>query len=145
MTGAVDKLTVAQPSTTQKEVDEIYAKYGITKNPSLEAELRKLKEKLLKLDMEQGDNSEIIDRVLKSLTKAKSLESDSLTWDVIWKHSIDKAKNLFLSVYAADCVVWPPLQLINFSFVPLQYQVLFVNLCNLLWNTFLSIVVNKPH
>ena len=45
----------------------------------------------------------------------------------------------------ADCVVWPPLQLINFTFVPLQYRVLYVNVANLFWNTFLSLQANKSH
>jgi hypothetical protein len=35
----------------------------------------------------------------------------------------------------ADCIVWPPLQLINFTFVAKPYQVLYVNLCNIAWNT----------
>lgn len=45
-----------------------------------------------------------------------------------------------LQTYIADCVVWPPLQLINFTFVPLRLQVLYINLANLGWNTFLSMM-----
>lgn len=47
-----------------------------------------------------------------------------------------------LQTYVADCVVWPPLQLINFTFVPLRLQVLYINACNLAWNTFLSMMAS---
>lgn len=55
-----------------------------------------------------------------------------------WNHT----KKVYGATYAADCVVWPPLQLINFTFIPVQYQVLYVNICNLFWNTFLSFMAN---
>lgn len=32
-------------------------------------------------------------------------------------------QSVFVPTYIADCVFWPPLQLINFSFVPLRFQV----------------------
>ena len=49
------------------------------------------------------------------------------------------------SPISSDCLVWPPLQLINFTFVPLRLQVLYVNIANLGWNTFLSVMANKAH
>lgn len=55
-----------------------------------------------------------------------------------WKHT----KTVYKATYIADCIVWPPLQLINFTFIPVQYQVLYVNICNLFWNTFLSFMAN---
>jgi hypothetical protein len=55
-----------------------------------------------------------------------------------WQHT----KNVYLLTYAIDWCAWPFLQLINFSLVPLKYQVLYVNVCNLFWNTFLSFMAN---
>lgn len=55
-----------------------------------------------------------------------------------WNHT----KDVYLLTYAVDCAAWPFLQLINFSLVPLRYQVLYVNICNLFWNTFLSFMAN---
>mmetsp|Transcript_19686 Transcript_19686/g.36222 ORF Transcript_19686/g.36222 Transcript_19686/m.36222 type:complete len:178 (-) Transcript_19686:500-1033(-) len=38
----------------------------------------------------------------------------------------------------ANWLVWIPVQIANFTFVPVLYQVLVVNFVGLLWNTFLS-------
>lgn len=35
-------------------------------------------------------------------------------------------------------VVWPVLQGINFSLVPLQYRLLYINFCSLFWSAYLS-------
>jgi hypothetical protein len=37
-----------------------------------------------------------------------------------------------------NLVVWPVLQTINMSMVPLQYRLLYVNVCSLFWSAFLS-------
>jgi hypothetical protein len=62
-------------------------------------------------------------------------------WDRTWKH----CKEVYLPTYLADVTVWPPLQLINFTYVPVRFQFLFVNTANLAWNTFLSMMANKHH
>jgi hypothetical protein len=38
----------------------------------------------------------------------------------------------------ANWCVWIPAQMINFGFVPLQFQVLFNNALGLFWNAYLS-------
>lgn len=35
-------------------------------------------------------------------------------------------------------VVWPVLQAVNMSVVPLQYRLLYINVCSLFWSAFLS-------
>lgn len=40
-------------------------------------------------------------------------------------------------------VVWPVVQAVNFSLVPLQFRVLFVNIVGLFWSGFLSLQANK--
>ncbi|CAG7827076.1 unnamed protein product, partial [Allacma fusca] len=39
-----------------------------------------------------------------------------------------------------DVVLWTPCQIINFRFVPVSHQVLFVNVLTVNWNIFLSYV-----
>jgi len=46
----------------------------------------------------------------------------------------------FPKVIKANYTVWPAIQLTNFYFIPLQHRVLFVNMCALLWSTFLAFV-----
>ena len=39
-------------------------------------------------------------------------------------------------------IFWIPVQTLNFSFIPLKYQVLFMTSCNLLWNVYISSLVD---
>ena len=68
-----------------------------------------------------------------------------LDWRKIWDQTWSHMKEVYWQTFLADCVVWPPLQFFNFTFVPLRYQVLYVNVANLGWNTFLSVMANKKH
>lgn len=60
-------------------------------------------------------------------------------------HAWEHTKEVFVPTYVADCAIWPFLQYVNFKFVPLHYQALYVNVCNLGWNTFLSFMANSHH
>ncbi|OWZ19625.1 hypothetical protein PHMEG_0006096 [Phytophthora megakarya] len=44
----------------------------------------------------------------------------------------------------ANYTIWPIANMINYSYVPLQYRVLFVNCVNLVWTTVLSTISNRP-
>ncbi|CAK9302471.1 unnamed protein product [Gordionus sp. m RMFG-2023] len=44
----------------------------------------------------------------------------------------------FPFIYLMDCIFWPPVQVVNFSYVPTKYRVMYVNSFTLLWDTFLS-------
>ncbi|CAD6240573.1 GSCOCG00008852001-RA-CDS, partial [Cotesia congregata] len=43
-----------------------------------------------------------------------------------------------LETYKVDCCFWPPTQIVNFLFIPIQYRVIYINLMNVFYNIFLS-------
>jgi hypothetical protein len=103
------------------------------------AQLERIRSLLEASDLED----ESIERVLALL--AEEEVKSHLEWKQIWDSSLAQLKEVFWPTFVADCVVWPPIQFVNFSVVPLQYRVLYVNICNLGWNTFLSFMSNKGH
>lgn len=44
---------------------------------------------------------------------------------------IDKWRNTFMPSYKANLTIWPAVQGVNFTVVPLDYRVLFVNVISL--------------
>ncbi|XP_047113957.1 mpv17-like protein 2 isoform X1 [Schistocerca piceifrons] len=52
-------------------------------------------------------------------------------------------KSKFWTVYAADWLVWPPSQFINFYFVPPTYRLMYVNFVTTLYNVFLSYIKHE--
>jgi hypothetical protein len=91
------------------------------------------------------EQRKIIDSMLQKLKEKQALDTAQLSWGDVFNHSFEHTKSVYIETYLADCIIWPPLQFINFTFVPLRYQSLYVNICNLGWNTFLSIMANKSH
>lgn len=100
---------------------------------------------------EEEEQSRLISDLIRMINESRDKESHShdlkvrqhFEWERIWQRTWSHTKEVYWTTYFTDCLVWPPLQLINFSFVPLRFQFLFVNVANLAWNTFLSLMANK--
>ncbi|KAL2038239.1 hypothetical protein N7G274_008888 [Stereocaulon virgatum] len=52
----------------------------------------------------------------------------------------EKLKSTYVEALKKNWMVWPPVQAINFKFVPLEHRVLVVNVVSLGWNCYLSYV-----
>ncbi|XP_047986287.1 mpv17-like protein 2 [Leguminivora glycinivorella] len=46
----------------------------------------------------------------------------------------------FKYTYVGDCLFWPPIQFINFYFLPTKYRVFYINGATMLFNVFLSYI-----
>jgi protein Mpv17 len=54
----------------------------------------------------------------------------------------NKVKATYVPTLEKDFAAWPMLSMINFSFVPARYQVLYVGVANTAWNAFLCTMSN---
>ena len=55
----------------------------------------------------------------------------------------EKLQSTYTSALARNWMLWPPVQTINFKFVPLEHRVLVVNVVSLGWNCYLSWVASQ--
>ncbi|XP_067636100.1 mpv17-like protein [Eurosta solidaginis] len=53
-----------------------------------------------------------------------------------------RLKKDYLDILIKNYMLWPPAQMINFSLVPIQYQVFFAQVVAVIWNTYLSMALN---
>ncbi|KAH8286635.1 hypothetical protein KR018_002913, partial [Drosophila ironensis] len=49
----------------------------------------------------------------------------------------------YLEIYSRGLMLWPAAQLVNFTIVPLSYQVIYVQFIALIWNSYLSLMLNR--
>jgi hypothetical protein len=55
----------------------------------------------------------------------------------------ERLRSTFYMALSRNWMVWPAVQVVNFSVVPLQHRVLVVNVVALGWNCYLSYLNNK--
>lgn len=60
-----------------------------------------------------------------------------------WPEISEKLKKDLLPTYLIDIFLWAPVQTANFRFVPVAYQALIVQSCNVAWNAYLSYVQHR--
>ncbi|XP_072940873.1 mpv17-like protein 2 [Epargyreus clarus] len=54
------------------------------------------------------------------------------------QESTNEIKEKFKYVYLGDCLFWPPVQFLNFYFLPTHYRVFYINFATMIFNIFLS-------
>ena len=59
------------------------------------------------------------------------------------KQGYESMKKKISEALLTNWKIWPLATMINLSFVPMQYQVLFANFVGLFWNMYLSYLANK--
>jgi hypothetical protein len=62
---------------------------------------------------------------------------------IIFNESIYHTKKIFPITYSSEFLFWPFIQFINFKYININYRVLFMSKCNLLWSIFTSYMVNN--
>jgi protein Mpv17 len=64
-------------------------------------------------------------------------------------HGVDEVKttvkNEYVNTFILDCAIWPGAQYLNFRYIPLKFQGLYVNGISLAWASFLSFVSHRDH
>jgi len=55
-----------------------------------------------------------------------------------------KLQESYVETLITNYKIWPLAQTINFTFIPIQHRLAFVQLIALFWNTYLSWMANKP-
>lgn len=55
----------------------------------------------------------------------------------------EELNSKFVEVYTIDWSVWPPAQFLNFYFLKVQYQVIYINFITMFYNVFLSYVKHR--
>ncbi|POM72775.1 Hypothetical protein PHPALM_10459 [Phytophthora palmivora] len=59
-------------------------------------------------------------------------------------HGVAFALDRLPQTLKANYMIWPLANMINYSYVPLQYRILFINCVNLVWTTVLSTISSRP-
>jgi len=122
------------------------------KNPAVSDLVAQLEDHLQDNENQIADYDEdtkyqysLINKIFHKIRQVEEIKDKELNWEQIILNTWQHTKEVYMKTYMVDCMFWPPLQLVNFTFVPVRFQFLFVNTVSLFWNTFLSLMANKEH
>ncbi|KAI5645324.1 mpv17 / PMP22 family domain-containing protein [Phthorimaea operculella] len=62
-----------------------------------------------------------------------------------FSESTEELKRKFKYVYLGDCIFWPPVQAINFYYLPSRYRVFYINAATMIFDVFLSLMKHYDH
>ncbi|EDW36637.1 GL16018 [Drosophila persimilis] len=54
-----------------------------------------------------------------------------------------RIRNSYFSIMLKNYMLWPAAQFVNFTFVPLPYQVMYAQFIAIIWNCYISLILNK--
>ncbi|XP_054729634.1 mpv17-like protein [Anastrepha obliqua] len=57
----------------------------------------------------------------------------------------ERLRKDYKTVLTGNYMLWPPAQIINFTFIPINYQVVFAQFVALFWNIYLSLKLNDDN
>ncbi|CAH1954105.1 unnamed protein product [Acanthoscelides obtectus] len=60
-----------------------------------------------------------------------------------WRETKQQLIHKYPDIYLTNLTIWPAVQLVNFSFIPLRHQLLLVQSVAILWNCYLSWKTHK--
>ena len=61
----------------------------------------------------------------------------------IYSNLKEKTEESFIETWAADCMVWPLVNFLNFRFIPIYMRPTFVGCAQLMWQTYLSTISHR--
>jgi hypothetical protein len=97
----------------------------------------------LKEAVSSNDGSSVSIEHEKEVLKELYDKAESLSFMASVADSVDHTSVVFMPTFLSSCVFWTPVQFVNFKYVALRYQVLFMNSAALLFNTYMSFMANK--
>lgn len=61
------------------------------------------------------------------------------------KSANERIEKAWWPALQANWMLWPFVQMVNFTFVPLQHRIMFVNIISIGWNSYLSYINTKAN
>ncbi|XP_017298248.1 uncharacterized protein LOC103506210 [Diaphorina citri] len=80
------------------------------------------------------------DKIEESLANAVDKRLESILEAKPKDEIKEEVRDKFLVIYTTDCLLWPPCQFVNFTYISAQYRVIYVNLVSIVYDIMLSYI-----